>query len=458
MKKKVAISVVTILIVALSFSLVGCSLSPNKKIESITVGDGTNIKMGVYSDIQLNKSDTYNSKYASHLRATLELFKAQNVDLVLFAGDLVDLVSDEAYKAHNRIWDEVFGDNSPEKLYIMGNHDYWKEHNYNSTGDKQKKFKKYIGQSPWEHKIINGFHFIACSPSRGSGYDKRELKWLDEQLKYATEQGGKEKPIFVLTHHNVPDTVYGSRDWGSKELNGVFDNYSNVVSLSGHSHNAMLDERSIYQGKFTAIQTQSVAYIEQGDDVDKYNPDEDAITTIPAKADTAPMCYIVDVNQQNTTFQRWNVLKQVEEKAESRWVLDYPLKPTNFKYLRGLVEPNRTAPKFEEDAKVRTENVITKATNNTGLVFAPATHNDCVYSYLVKLTNTASGDVYTVRYFSEYYLGASAGQGDVRLGLPSYIESGTYTAEIWAQESFGKYSETSIKSDPFNYVKKAPTN
>lgn len=457
MRKKIICAILAIALIAvIAFSFVSCGVAPNEKIESITIGDGSTLKIGVYSDSQLNKSDTYSSKYAGHLRATLQLFKEQKVNLVLFAGDLSDLVSDEVYETHNRIWDEVFGDNAPEKLYIMGNHDYWYEHDYSSTAGKQKTFEKYIGQSPWEHKIINGFHFIACSPSRGSGMEKKELDWLGRQLAAATENN-KEKPVFVLTHHNVPKTVYGSNDWGDSALDGVFDEYSNVVSISGHSHNAMLDERSIYQEKFTAIQTQSIAYLEQGGDEGKYIPSKDALSTIPENADNIPMCYIMNVDQEKTVVERWNVLLKKEEKANMRWELSYPLTPSNFNYRRDLIEPLRTAPEFEANAVVTTARITNDKTDNIGLVFSPARHDDCVYSYLVKLEDINTGAIYTYRYFSDYYMGASAPGGDVRLALPSELPSGTYRASVWAQESFGRFSENCISTaSAFEYIHKDP--
>lgn len=455
-KKLITIAMTIALVAVICATLVSCGVAPNKNVETITIGDGSTLKIGVFSDSQLNQSNTYESKYAGHLRETLTLFKQQKVDLILFAGDICDLVSDEAYQTHNRIWDEVFGNNAPEKLYIMGNHDYWYENDYNSTAGKQKKFEKYIGQSPWEHKVINGFHFIACSPSKGSGLEEKELDWLKEQLVSATENN-KDKPVFVLTHHNVPDTVYGSNDWSDSALKGVFDNYSNVVSISGHSHNALLDERSIFQDKFTAIQTQSIAYLEQGGDYGKYVPSRDKISTVPDRDDEAPMCYIINVDQNKTVVERWNVMMKVEEKADMRWELKYPLTPTSFKYKRDLVEPSRTAPEFEDGATVLTEQIKNEMTDNIGLVFAPAKHEDCVYAYIVKLEDVNTGAIYTYRYFSDYYLGKSAATGNVRLALPSELPSGRYTASVWAQESFGRFSQSCITTEnDFDYTHKAP--
>ena len=38
--------------------------------------------------------------------------------------------------------------------------------------------------------------------------------------------------------------------------------YSNIINFSGHSHFPIIDERSIWQKEFTAIQTGSTSYVE----------------------------------------------------------------------------------------------------------------------------------------------------------------------------------------------------
>ena len=70
------------------------------------------------------------------------------------------------------------------------------------------------------------------------------------------------KPIFVITHLNPIDTVYGSDAWGNADIHDVLQDYPQVISLSGHSHYTVADERSIWQGSYTAMSTQSLDYIE----------------------------------------------------------------------------------------------------------------------------------------------------------------------------------------------------
>lgn len=65
-----------------------------------------------------------------------------------------------------------------------------------------------------------------------------------------------------MTHNQPENTSYGSEDWGDKNLDSVFSKYPNVIDFSGHVHYSLLDERSIWQGAYTVINTQSLSYTE----------------------------------------------------------------------------------------------------------------------------------------------------------------------------------------------------
>ena len=72
----------------------------------------------------------------------------------------------------------------------------------------------------------------------------------------------KKKPIFITTHFNAKDTVYGAEYFFAKSLRELFNKYQNIIHFSGHSHYSLIDERSIWQKEFTSIQTQSISYTE----------------------------------------------------------------------------------------------------------------------------------------------------------------------------------------------------
>ena len=88
-----------------------------------------------------------------------------------------------------------------------------------------------------------------------------DTKWFEKKIKIALEDNDT-KPIFVTTHFPPYNTVYGSLEWGNKILAECFKKYPQIINFSGHSHYSLIDERSIYHKDCTAIQTQSLSYIE----------------------------------------------------------------------------------------------------------------------------------------------------------------------------------------------------
>ena len=64
------------------------------------------------------------------------------------------------------------------------------------------------------------------------------------------------------THHAVKGTVYGSELWYTNDLDGILEEYEQVVHFSGHSHFPINDPRSIWQGDFTALNTGTLSYAE----------------------------------------------------------------------------------------------------------------------------------------------------------------------------------------------------
>ena len=51
--------------------------------------------------------------------------KNNQVDMILFAGDIGDLGTAFAFQTYEDAIDEVFGSDRPIIQNIMGNHDYW---------------------------------------------------------------------------------------------------------------------------------------------------------------------------------------------------------------------------------------------------------------------------------------------------------------------------------------------
>lgn len=449
-KRLILIIIAAVLALALIIGIiVFAATRPPKpaEIERLTVGDGKNCRVGILSDSQLDRPGS-EDLYEQHVITALECMKDQGIDLLIFAGDFCDLAADGAYGKFNRAMQTVYGEKTPIKLFIMGDHDYRYEKNASSTTPKQKKYVDNMGESPWTHKVINGIHFIGASPSSGSGYSEEICEWIEEQIQIAIKESEPGAPVFVVTHHNPQDTAYGSDDWGDSALTELFNQYEQVVSISGHSHYSILDERSIYQKNFTAFTAQSLAYIElEGGKFDAYQNGE---MQVPPRSEERPMGLIMDVGQKQTVIERWNLLEKKEEKAASRWTLTYPMEKGNFQYLTDTRAISRPAPSFSKEAEISYDPAIPSykgdGTSLPGISFPAAEHPDFVHSYFIQMTNSKDGRQYEYEVFSDFYLGLQAMADPVRIALDPALPSGNYTIRVYAKESFGKFSDNFLET------------
>lgn len=394
--------------------------------------ESKDFSVGIISDTQLPPTEKLLEKddtYLKNLKNTLTVLKNNNVDMILFAGDIGDLGTRFAFEHYEKAIEDVFGDDKPIIQTIMGNHDFWSK-NVFQTINYQKAFTEIVGQSPWTHYVVNGYHFIGASPDNGNmtkGY-KKTAEWLDYELKKASEESNG-KPIFVTTHNQPANTSYGSEDWGDNTLDPVLSKYPNVVNFSGHVHYSMLDERSVWQGKYTVINTQSVSYTEM--EVGKENG------TIPPNSDKTPMGYIMNVSDESIVIQRINFADGAvgkEEKADMRWTL--PLPYSNDKRYG-----------FEERKEKNSAPTITEKAGNAELIgkkirlsFASGSDDDFVHSYKVVIDGKEEK-----LFFSDFYNGINEMDKKVVLEIEDIDRpNDEHTFEIYAVDSWGAESKDCI--------------
>lgn len=422
----------------------GCS--PEPTLEEKTV-DTQVLRVGIISDTHLVEeggSDVYDN----YLKGALELLKQKELHMLIHAGDYTDVGLADAYQNFKDIYESVYPDgSSPMKLFIMGNHDYWlsdfvKCREIPFKGKMRRRMEKYTGESPWAHKVLNGYHFIGLSPVNGSQKDdayEGKLEWAEEEIQKAIA-AAPDKPVFVITHNNPKDTVYTSADYGDSRLDALFRKYPQVISVSGHTHASILDERSISQTAYTAINTQSLSYTDF---------QEGALLEEPGDVEANPMCMVMEIEDSKITIRRYGVLDGQAEKAP--WVIPLPIDASQFSYTYEARAQRRKAPTWPQDAKA----AFSKEGEQQLLIFPAATHEDFVHSYHVTLTDSNGNAVSfgegeekkdELIYISDFYAGIDKMSKTVRLNLADALQSipkGRYTAAIYAQESFGKKS-TSI--------------
>lgn len=350
-----------------------------------TKGDGKGIRVGIVSDSQL-PAQGKPSKWTERLEKSLEVVKHNQADVLIFAGDFTDASTRKAWKSFRAAYRKVFTEGEIVPVFIMGNHDYWLPPVYKcfeiaKPAKMQKRFMKYTGEKVFSHKTINGYHFIAWSSENGS-YDKSYTNkdWARNEIEKAIKQS-PDKPVFVITHLNPENSVYGSDEWGNADIYSVIKDYPHVISFSGHSHYSLLDERSIYQGDFTAINTQTIDYVEL--ESGKFNGSIPCDAYGESIAGETPSVMMLYADDEQVTIDRLDAL--TGEKLKYSWNIKMPCDKNNFEYTVEKRKAANKAPYFESDASGKIyETVSNKGKPIKNVVFDSAKDDDFVHSYAVE--------------------------------------------------------------------------
>lgn len=466
-KKKKLLTVLIPILVVVAALAIGLGVyfgysQPYADMQTYTVGDGRTLKIGVLSDSQLPAAGE-ESKWTENLQGALQNMKNKDVDVLVLAGDFTDQATADAWKSFESVYKNVFGDDDVVPCFVMGNHDYWLPYfvecfEIPSPAKMQKRFEKYTGEKPYSHKVINGYHFIGWSSSDGS-YDKSytNVDWAREQIEIAIKDDPT-KPVFVVTHLNPSNTVYGSHDGGGNDdIAAVLKDYPQVISLSGHSHFPLLDDRTMWQGDYTAINTQTIDYVCLEDGI--FNSSYDVYGNDLSSRSLVTMLMTVD--GEKVTVERMNAW--TGETVKTPWIIDMPVEKSTFRYTDELREKTNAAPYFDDG----TVGVITTESDNNGkpikvLTFNTAKDNDLVHSYKLQFKDT-SGNILSfnkttydgkeyleddkpvvideVIYSSANVFGVSSMPLKEKLRLVSNMPENTATITVTAIDSFGKESK-----------------
>ncbi len=219
------------------------------------------LRFAVCSDIHLDGEEGQDT--AERFRALFDDMyeysskeKYMKLDAVVVAGDFSGGGAEKQYEMYNKITKEKL---RPETslLTVIGNHEFIDYRDVDATVG-YKVYKKYISEELDTDVVINGFHFIGVAYDDNGKTFKTKLNWLQERLDNAVKEDPK-KPVFVYQHPHPFLTVYGSVNWGDRDLRRVLRAYPQVVDFSGHSHYCPADPRSVWQGAFTAVGCGSLA-------------------------------------------------------------------------------------------------------------------------------------------------------------------------------------------------------
>jgi len=348
------------------------------------------------------------------------------LDALVIAGDLTH---DGTKTEFEKFRDAVFGSLRDETRFlgvVAKNHDGYKMR----RAEMRSTYETLTGNDADFHVVIGGCHFIGLSASSNDlmHYDPGQLFWLRKQLDDAIANDPN-KPIFVFHHEHVLGTVYGSTlydTWGVPYFTSILKDYPQVVDFSGHSHYALNDPRSVWQGDFTAIGTGAIYYTEFTVDMTRsYNPED---------AYSVATCWIVEVDGANRIRLRGMDVEAGEMLCE--YILDNPADPANRPYTPEKRKAASKAPVFAPDASLS----VREDDGRLTLEIPPAQPTDGmpVVLYRVYVQNKLGMTVGKDWTMPKYY--CVNDQQTVEHTLRG-VPAGKYTVRVVAETAYGVQSD-----------------
>ncbi|WKT90709.1 chitobiase/beta-hexosaminidase C-terminal domain-containing protein [Microbacterium maritypicum] len=421
----------------------------------------------VMSDVHTSSLDDKNRGiWSSHFDTLASI--NPDPDLIISNGDQINDNNNNTAPDHQvvkTIFDENIDrlglDDTPI-LMSHGNHDV-------GNADMAKYYGDWFPNASggYYEKTIDGQTFLVIDTERYSGAQRT---WLQGRLAaLSAESGALNTPIFVVGHRPTANTVYDGAQASNAALTSDLSGYPQAVYFSGHSHLHLNDERSIWQGAFTAVNDGSMSYTETPHDA--YQIYGDALWdefTIP----TAQALY-VEVYADRTEIDRINFAAEDERTyTNGAWGYQsgYPFAsagtlagPTWTVRLDGSTAEEVRA-NFDYTAAARDavapvqqgapEHIVT---NGADVLRVPAaTDDEAVYGYDVRVRDAVTGaEALPIRAGAKVLADFQIAPRPSVLEIPLAIRNGrqadaplltltkgtSYVAEVTAVDMYGNRSE-----------------
>lgn len=255
-------------------------LSDDVTVSEVKETYDTEVAFGVISDTHYAQ-DSSDGQRRLNTRKALNYYKSQNVDMIIFNADIVDLGQVTEYQKLVSDIESVFPNKEtrPKLIFTGDNHEYWEAwtHNKEATNTFEGLQERFLTQLTSvndnsagmnSHYVINGYHFISISADGMNEYNQASYKdetitFLEDALREAKD-ADETKPIFVNVHQAPANTVIGTDTPGgcSPYLNDILAQYSKAVVFTSHTHYSIAEENSIWRGAYTVLNTASLYYEE----------------------------------------------------------------------------------------------------------------------------------------------------------------------------------------------------
>ena len=319
-------------------------------------------------------------------------------------------------------------------IFCMGNHDHW--------GGNRQIWEELFEQPANQRVEVNGYQFITLSCEKGTmknGDYQYALPWLKEQLDAACSDNTN-KPVFLIQHYPVSNTVYGSEHWGTTDLAELLKNYPRLIDFAGHSHCPTTDPRSAWQKEYTVFGTGTMSY---------FGMPAPNLPRDP-KFRNAGNVYIMEIHADNSVVLK--IYDAVTNKFfDCVYVVAQPGTVDKFIYTANRYQTSQ--PPYWADASAAT---VAKTTPVSAEIAFPQAkwdvHESIVHSYRIDLArldkDAQSGaetwiDQPSQYEWSQYYYNDAPDSLTVTLNNLNW--NSQYRFSVTALNCFGKESETKLE-------------
>ena len=401
------------------------------------------LRFAVCSDLHIKSPG---DEHIDRLRAMMQTVYAkakadpdyQKVDAFLFAGDLADRGKKEQFDS---FWQTVRAEAQADAkiLAILAkNHDNW-EFGKNGKKTALRPFREQSGLSNDFCVCIGGFFFLGISTckTRGRYYNLRQKFWLRRSLRAAAAKS-EDRPIFVMQHEHVRETVFGSSafdGWGNTYFKKTFEKYPQIVHLSGHSHYPLNDPRSVWQGAFTALGTGAMSYAEL--------TVEDERKVHPPRHEEMAQGWIIEADESGAL--RFCGFDFLSGEALCEYRLPAPGDPTFLRYTPRQQTERSRPPRFGTGAELRIS-----AADQTLRVTIPAaesTDGFPVFLYRAAAMDKDGNKLCEAWAVGPYWLASPLDEITIELPLPQNAAAVCAAAE----NAYGMRSELLRLGGPFSW-------
>lgn len=332
---------------------------------------GENLRLGVLSDIHLCEAGDEET-----FLAALRYFRECHVDGVIIAGDIADTGRIDQLARCAKAWFSIFPedklpDGSPvERLFVYGNHcvtawtwgDAYKDHPERAAaeaigyGDNRARVWRELFHEPYEPiwmKTVKGVPII------GAHWDERPAgNRIEDFLREHAAALDPQQPLIYIQHDHPKDTCLGSWAWGHDDGRAAraLARFPKAIAFSGHSHYSLTDERSVWQGAFTSINTASLSYVSTDYSLrenmpgngDGYQGETRARRMAKLETGDGRQGMVVTLCEDHLEIERRDFVRHTSLGPD--WIVPLPAAPEAFGFAARA--KLRVAPEFDPTAKL----------------------------------------------------------------------------------------------------------